>query len=729
MGPLDPAGHVVDANPISNSSNHSIPMKITSPPTFAKALGVFTVIAVLGLLPRAEAATLYWDTNGATAGTNATASGTWDAGTTSLWTTVLAGDVATGTWTNGNEASFSAGTNGTGLQTVTVNGTVSASGIVVKDGSLTLNGASSPSLTIGSGGINVTSSVSAKTTLGSTLGRVNLSDNQTWTAGGGASAGFAINSGITTSAASGTVTLTIAGGGSGTATTSSAGGTLIDGANAKLAFTYNNSGQLTMAGANTYSGGTTLSGTTVGGTSSAVLIVNTVSVGSSGNVTSGVFGTGTITLNGGSVKMRATTGGSMTLYNNVTLSGDLQFVTASLSDKSLTLAGPITISGSSRTINTDASQAPATVPALGIISGNIGDGGNTLGLTKSGAGLLILTGNNTYTGDTRIGNGTLAIGAASGTGTLALQNTTVDLNAADLGTIQFGTSNATTTTSATFGGLKGTRNLALTNANATPAAVALTVGGNNGNTTYSGNLTGTGGSLTKSGSGTLTLSGTNTYTGTTAVSTGTLLINGSTSSSSIVTVASTGTLGGTGSVGGATTISGTHNPGISPGIQTFSSDLTYSGGSSVVNWELKSSTTTNAANPSAIFDTIVVNGNLDFAGATTLNLSFVPTGSNVLWSDSFWSTSKTGTSGWLLYDLSGANTVSNFTNLSLASSNWLDSGSFAFNTARPGASFTVVQSGNDIYLNYTAVPEPATWVLAFSGLAFVLVARRLRHRC
>jgi len=707
-------------------------MKITSHMTSAKALGIFTIIAVLGLLslPRAEAVTQYWDTNNATAGTGTGAqAGTWDAGTASLlWTTVLAGDVATGLWTNGNDASFSAGTNGNGTQSVSFSGAVSANGITIKDGTVTLTAAnSSSSLTIGTGGINITSSTtpSTKTSLVATAGaNVTLSGSQTWNAGG-SSAGFTLNTDITTNATAGnTFTLTITGGGTGTANSK----VLSDGgAGGKLAFSYQNSGQLTMAGASNYSGGTTLSGTTVGGTSSAVLIVNSNSVGSSGNITSSVFGVGTITLNGGSVKLRSNTTTAMTLYNNVTLAGDLQFVTAGASDKSLTLAGPVTISGSNRTINTDASGAAAT-PALGIISGNIGDGGNALGLTKSGNGTLVLTGANTYSGDTRIGNGTMAIGAASGTGTLALQNTTVDLNAADVGSIQFGTSNATTTTSATFGGLKGSRNLALKNAHATPAAVALTVGGNNGNTTYSGNLT-DGGSLTKSGSGTLTLSGTNTYTGTTTVSTGTLLINGSTSSSSIVTVASTGTLGGTGTVGGATTISGTHNPGNSPGIQTFSSDLTYSGGSSVVNWELKSSTTTNAANPSAIFDTIVVNGNLDFAGATTLNLSFVPTGSNVLWSDSFWSTSKTGTGGWLLYDLSGANTVSNFTNLSLASSNWPDSGSFAFNTARPGASFTVVQSGNDIYLNYTAVPEPATWVLAFSGLAFVLVARRLRHRC
>ena len=251
-------------------------MKISPLLTHAKALGVFTIIAVLGLLslPRADAATSYWDTNGSTAGTGTGAQlGTWDAGTTSLWTSVLAGDVATGLWTNGNEASFSAGTNGTGLQTVTVSGTVSASGIVVKNGTLTLAGTASPSLTIGSGGINVSSTNAGKTIFDGTLGRVNLSADQTWTAGG-SSTGFTINSGITTNAASGTVTLTIAGGGTGTSTSSNAGANLVDGANAKLAFTYNNSGQLTMAGASTYSGGTSLSGTTVGGTSSAIIIVS-----------------------------------------------------------------------------------------------------------------------------------------------------------------------------------------------------------------------------------------------------------------------------------------------------------------------------------------------------------------------------------------------------------------------------------------------------------------------
>ena len=684
-------------------------MKITSHMTSAKALGVFTVIAVLGLLslPRAEAVTQYWDTNNATAGTGTGAqAGTWDAGTTPLWTTVLAGDVATGTWTNGNDASFSAGTNGTGVQTVTVSGNVTASGIIVKEGTLTLNGTSSPSLTIGTGGINVTSTNGTKTTLNANLGTVVLSGNQTWNAGGG-STGFAINNSITTNAgANSTFTLTITGGGTGTATASAT--VLSDGAGGgKMAFSYQNTGQLTMTGANTYSGGTTLSGTTVNGTSSALIIVNTNGSGSSGNVTNGAFGRGAVTIDGGLVTVRSSTAGNVALYNDIILNGNLQFTTQSGSDKSVTIAGPITITGGNRTIVANTSQAAGT-PALGIISGNIGDGGNTLGLTKSGTGNLTLTGNNTYTGDTRIGNGTMAIGAASGTGTLALQNTTVDLNAADVGAIQFGTSNATTTTSATFGGLKGSRNLALTNANATPAAVALTVGGNNGNTTYSGNLTGAGGSLTKSGNGTLTLSGTNTYTGTTTVSTGTLLINGNQSSASgNVTVISGAILGGNGTIGGAATINAgaTLSPGNSPGNLTFSNGLTLAG---AYKWELAALSTSG---PGTNFDLITVTaGDVNITGAS-MNLTL---GVNAPSSNVFWTSNQTWTG--IVNNTGGGSLIGSFA--AIDNSSWSAYG--AFSTANVG---------NDVNLVWTAVPEPATWVLAFSGLSFVLVVRRLRHRC
>lgn len=56
----------------------------------------------------ALAATQYWDTNGATAGCG-NGGGDW----TNNWSFSSAGDVATGVWTNGNDAVLSAGTDGT----------------------------------------------------------------------------------------------------------------------------------------------------------------------------------------------------------------------------------------------------------------------------------------------------------------------------------------------------------------------------------------------------------------------------------------------------------------------------------------------------------------------------------------------------------------------------------------------------------------------------------------
>jgi fibronectin-binding autotransporter adhesin len=687
----------ITSHQTSNSPNHSNPMKIISHMTSAKALGVFTLIAVLGLLslPRAEAATLYWDTGGS--------SGQWDTATTSLWSASLGGG-SKGTWSglSGTDAVFSATTT-TLAQAVTVSGGVTANSIEIKQGTtVSIGGTSTPSITLGAGGITIGSTGGAfqfLSTLGTTAtSGVILSASQSWTlnkASGSQIGGS--NAASITGAAGTAVTLTIAGTGAGGSTF---GGIIRDGTGGgKLAFTYSGAGQISMAGANTYSGNTTLNGT-------GEVIATVDGVGSSGNATSGAFGAGTVLVNGASaVKMRSTGNGNRTVFNSVTLAGDIQFVT---NDKSLTLAGPVTITGSTRTISTDISGNTTATPALGIISGNIGDGSNGFGLTKSGGGMLILTGNNTYSGDTRIGNGTMALGAASGTGTLALQNTTVDLNAADVGTIQFGTSNATTTTSATFGGLKGSRNLALTNAHATPAAVALTVGGNHGNTTYSGNLTGTGGSLTKSGNGTLTLSGTNTYTGTTTVSTGTLLIDGNQSSASgNVSVSAGAILGGNGTIGGAATIAAnaTLSPGNSPGNLTFSNGLTLAG---AYKWELAA---LSIANPGTDWDRITVtSGNVDITGAS-MNLTlggFAPS-ANV-----FWTSTQTWTG--ILNNTGGGSISGAFA--AIDNSSWSIYGAFS-----------TVGVDNDVNLVWTAVPEPATWLLAFSGISFVLVARRLRHRC
>jgi fibronectin-binding autotransporter adhesin len=137
--------------------------------------------------------------------------------------------------------------------------------------------------------------------------------------------------------------------------------------------------------------------------------------------------------------------------------------------------------------------------------------GTTVNLEKVGTGSLTLSGTNTHTGTTTLSAGTLNL-----SNSLALQNSTLAYSAGTLVLDQSVGSNAFT-----FGGLSGTSAIALQNNAGSPAAVALTVGGNNATTAYSGNLSG-GGSLTKNGTGALTLSGTSTYAGTTTVNGGTL---------------------------------------------------------------------------------------------------------------------------------------------------------------------------------------------------------------
>jgi autotransporter-associated beta strand protein len=101
----------------------------------------------------------------------------------------------------------------------------------------------------------------------------------------------------------------------------------------------------------------------------------------------------------------------------------------------------------------------------------------------------------------------------------ALQNSILNLQAGDAGTLSFGT-----LTSAAIGGLMGSRPLALQNAS--DEAVTLTVGNNAQSLAYSGALTGSGG-LVKANANTLTLSGVSTFTGPTRVAGGTVILGNS----------------------------------------------------------------------------------------------------------------------------------------------------------------------------------------------------------
>jgi autotransporter-associated beta strand protein len=244
-------------------------------------------------------------------------------------------------------------------------------------------------------------------------------------------------------------------------------------------------------------------------------------------------------------------------------------------------------------------------------------------LLKSGSGVVNLQTANTNSGDVRILDGTLNAANVD-----ALQNATLDMNAADTGTLGLTVAGNTTYN---IGGLKGSRNIDNT-------GDTLSVGGNNQSTTYSGNLSGAGG-FTKVGSGALTLDGVNSYGGGTTVSAGSLIgdtdsLQGAITNNAAVIFAQatagtySGAMGGTGAV-----------EKIGAGALTLSGSNTYSGGSTVSAGRLVGTT-------SSLQGAITNNAAVEFAQATAGTYSGAMTGSGSLTKSGTGTVTLTGASSY-----------------------------------------------------------------------------------
>lgn len=160
--------------------------------------------------------------------------------------------------------------------------------------------------------------------------------------------------------------------------------------------------------------------------------------------------------------------------------------------------------GTRSTVDTNGQNATMS----GVLSGSGG-------LVKTGAGILTIGGNNTFTGDTILAGGTIKLNSAtalgSGGGGLQIDTGTLDLNGQSLVT-------------GNLSGLGGTiTNLAST----TTASMKVNAAGN---ATYGGSVTdgGTGRTvaLVKAGSGELILTGASSHTGGTVVQAGNLTVSG-----------------------------------------------------------------------------------------------------------------------------------------------------------------------------------------------------------
>jgi len=262
--------------------------------------------------------------------------------------------------------------------------------------------------------------------------------------------------------------------------------------------TMSGSGTLLLTQTNTYTGATTV-------TSGTLALTGTGSIASSSGVA--------LTASGANLDISDTTPGT-TIQGLSGVAGS----TVSLGSKTLTLDVP----GNRSTI-------------FGGVLQDGGIGGGTGGsLMMSGAGTLILTAANTYTGSTTISSGTLQLGNG-GTGGSVIGNI------ADNGTLAFDRSDTVT---------------------------------------FPGSISGSG-AVAQNGSGTVILNGnSSSFGGSTAVNAGTLEIGDASHASAMlggnVAVNPGGTLMGHGTIGGNVSNSGMVQPGGTIGIMTLAGNYAQS---------------------------------------------------------------------------------------------------------------------------------------------------------
>jgi len=391
-----------------------------------------------------------------------------------------------------------------GANTLTLNeaGVTTYSGVVSGSGGLTKTGAGTLTL----GGINTytgATGINAGTLALNATGTISASSGVVNTGNFSIAAAKTIDSMTGTgTTALGANTLTI---GDASNTSSSYTGVI----NGTGGLVKAGTGILTLGGANTYTGTTTINAGTLRYGANNAIASGAVVVNNGGTYDLNNFSDtiGALTVNSGTTGGTVTTGtGTLTLGGNVTSSGGAA---------NATISGNLALGGATRTFTT--TNAADGLEISAAVSGAVG-------LTKAGAGTLTLSGNNSYSGTTTINAGTLTAAGGSAiadTSQVTLANTAgATLNLAN---------------SETIGNLSGG---GATGGNVTLGANTLTVN-EAGTTTYGGIISGTGG-LTKAGAGTMTLSGANTYTGATNISVGTLTLgnNERIADSSAVIVAS-----------------------------------------------------------------------------------------------------------------------------------------------------------------------------------------------
>jgi autotransporter-associated beta strand protein len=386
----------------------------------------------------------------------------------------------------------------------------------------------------------------------------------------------------------------------------------------------------------TYTGAVTGTGTLAKSGSGTLTLNRTTSIGAdfdlrisagvvdlnrgSGVAIGGILGSGnSVILDGGKLSVSASSGGngaltlgSLDIYGNstlllnrigtsathsTTLTAPLNFSNNGVLNfaySSLMTGGTTTLAGAANTLYSDGTIAVTNYTVT--VSSAFAESGGARSLTKTGAGTLVLSGANTYSGDTVVSGGELRL---SGSGRIGNSSLVTVANGA---TMNF------TNLSDTVKGLSGDGAVAL--------GSAILTTSNSATDTFSGTIAGTGGYV-KVGGGTQALTGSaSSFSGSATVGGGVLRVstladsgaNSSIGSGSSVVLTNGGVLDYTGSTTavnrGFALSSG--NGGI--GVSNAATDLTLSGAITGTGNLVKSGD-----------GTLTLTGANTYGGATTVN--------------------------------------------------------------------------------------------------------------
>lgn len=248
-----------------------------------------------------------------------------------------------------------------------------------------------------------------------------------------------------------------------------------------------------------------------------------------------------------------------------------------------------------------------------------------------------------------------------------------------------------------------------------PITTTGTLGfGATGTQTLSNLISGSGGlSVT---AGTTTLTANNTFTGPSTITGGKLFITGTNTGGGSVTIGSGGTFGGTGTFSGPLFVNsgGSVAPGSSPGKLSvgattfagagrFTFDINSVTGTVGTNWDLLSI--------SGALTITATSGNPFIVDLTSLDLSNTAALVSNFNAGSFYSWKFVQTTGGITGFSAGA----------------FQYNASAFQNSLGGGSFFVSNVGNDLFLNFTPVPEPSTYALMALGLGVIVVLARRRR--